>query len=214
MDNLTTGAKQLEIGGMPCGGGSWGMSGGGFGLGLLFGILFGGFRGHGGFAGGCCGDGFTKLDSIEQQIQTQSFTDQINLIQANLNAGQRDTALGFAGVQKSICETDSKIDMQTLILSKQVCEDGEKTRALITSNRMADLENALEKANLRAELSERGLNQVVGGISGVNRATAHFDHEDKQTQAQINIMRNDINAIGSTIANIPTMIASALANQK
>lgn len=57
-------------------------------------------------------------------------------------------------IEKCCCETQNSIALQTNTLATAICEDGNKTRALITDNRMQDLQAQLqicrdENSNLR-----------------------------------------------------------------
>ena len=57
-------------------------------------------------------------------------------------------------IDKCCCETQNAIEHQTNHLERAICNDGQATRALITDNRMADLQSQLgicrdENSNLR-----------------------------------------------------------------
>lgn len=187
---MATGDKQLDIsGGMPYGGGYGGFTGGGFGVGLLFGILFGGFRGHGGaFGGGCC-DGanlgaFEKLESIEQQIQTQSVTEQFNATNVNINNGFRDTALGFASVNKGICDLGSKIDMNTLLLEKSITNGNQLILDKLCANETQALRDQLANAQLNNALNSRGFFEGSGPVITAHEP-AHARNNDVAIMAML-----------------------------
>lgn len=63
-------------------------------------------------------------------------------------------------IDQCCCETQNSIAMQTQVLSRQICEDGDKTRALITQNKIDELQAALTDSKLaNSNLSQTTLLQ-------------------------------------------------------
>jgi hypothetical protein len=96
----------------------------------------------------CCKLGIGQKD-IENAINVQGLTIQ--------NA-----------IDKCCCENQNAIAMQTNVLQQTICQDGDKTRALITQNRMDDLQSQLqiardENSNLRqTEVLSRQIREQCG----------------------------------------------------
>jgi hypothetical protein len=63
-------------------------------------------------------------------------------------------------IEKCCCENQNAIAMQTQVLSQQICQDGDKTRALITQNKIDELQAQLTDAKLaNSNLSQTGVLQ-------------------------------------------------------
>lgn len=63
-------------------------------------------------------------------------------------------------IEKCCCETQNAIAMQTQLLSQQICQDGDKTRQLITQNKIDELQAQLTDAKLaNSNLSQTGILQ-------------------------------------------------------
>lgn len=119
---------------------------------LLFFFIFGG--GFWGNRNGCENGGISDLErdvlrgdsTTQNAVFTSSCETQKGVMQANY-----DTLLGFKDQQMQIanccCENRLAISEQTNALTNAIHSDGEATRALITQNRIADLEYQLNQAN-------------------------------------------------------------------
>jgi hypothetical protein len=67
---------------------------------------------------------------------------------------QKDTQ---AAIAACCCETQNSLNMQTQVLSAQICSDGDKTRALITQNKIDELQAQLTDQ----KLANSNLHQTV-----------------------------------------------------
>lgn len=180
---LTTGDKQLEIGGMPYGGGYGGFSGGGLGFGLILGLLFGRGFGHGSTFGGgsCCGTSlgaFSKLESIQDQITNQSITEQFNATNVNINNGFRDQAIGFAGISRDICELGARSDLQFANVNKNICDSTTTILTAIKDGEIQALRDKLASQTLDNEFNKRGLFEGSGPVIQAHSPATARDHDN------------------------------------
>lgn len=60
-------------------------------------------------------------------------------------------------IDRCCCETQNSIAMQTQLLSRQICEDGDKTRTLITQNKI----DALQAQLTDAKMANNNLSQTT-----------------------------------------------------
>jgi hypothetical protein len=83
-----------------------------------------------------------------------------------------------ATLARDIGNVDTNVDRQSAQIQETIFRDGEATRALITSNRIADLEQQLTVAQLR-ESEQRSINREI-----VNTNTITIGMNQQQTQQQ------------------------------
>ena len=143
--------------------GRGGMLGGGDGLGLIALLALLG-RGNGFFGGGN-GSGVEGLNNLQGAIDTNAILSKLGTIEGAIPLAEAQVQLALAGVQNSLQQGISAVQLETANgfantntniertgwqLSQAISNDGEKTRALITSNQIADLNRQLGVAQLEA----------------------------------------------------------------
>lgn len=164
-------------------GGGYGMGMGGFGSAFLGGVIGGSIvsrRGLFGGGDGCCdtghGNGFanwSKLESIENQIQTGNVTDQFNALHVNVNQGFRDTTIQNIGLQRDICDLGSKVDMQTLVLQRDITSGTQAILDRMCADKISTLEhNNVILANELALEKKMPGTFVAGQVSTAPMCTA------------------------------------------
>ena len=201
------------------GGGSDGM-GGGLGGGLLLGLLLG----RGGLLGNQ--DGVNRADVVTQaDLNAQTLGDikasipfneaqvQLALAQAmsslttqnstntqNIMQNQQAFALAqanlAAGLSREIGVVDTNVDRQSTAIQQAVFADGERTRSLITTNRIADLEQQLTVAQLR-ESEQRGINRE---IVNTNTITVSMNQQQSQQQQQMQYLQWQLSTLVGQVA--------------
>lgn len=183
--------------------GGGGMDGGmgGIGGGLLLGLLLG----RGGLLGNegrqaelvtqadlnaqSLGDIKASIPYNEAQVQlalaqamasltTQNSTNTQNIMQ-NQQAFALSQANLAAALSREIGVVDTNVDRQSTAIQQTIFRDGEATRALITSNRIADLEQQLTVSQLR-ENEQRGINR-----DQVNSHNITIQMQQQQQQQQL-----------------------------
>jgi hypothetical protein len=186
------------IGRMPTGGGDFG----GTGMGLVLGLLLG----RGGLLGNqdgnnnrcvtqddlnaqTLGDIKASIPYNEAQVQlalagaVSGLTTQANNNTQYITAQTQALALAqanlAAGLARDIGTVDTNVDRQSTAIQQAIYKDGEATRALITSNRIADLEQQLTVSQLR-ENEQRGINR-----DQVNSHNITIQMQQQQQQQQL-----------------------------
>ena len=109
----------------------------------------------------------TQANSNTQYITAQ--TQALALAQASL----------AASLSREIAGVDTNVDRQSAQIQETIFRDGEATRALITSNRIADLEQQLTVSQLR-ENEQRGINR-----DQVNSHNITIQMQQQQQQQQL-----------------------------
>ena len=84
-----------------------------------------------------------------------------------------------AALSREIGAVDTNVDRQSTAIQQAIFKDGEATRALITSNRIADLEQQLTVSQLR-ENEQRGINR-----DQVNSHNITIQMQQQQQQQQL-----------------------------
>lgn len=196
------------------GGGGMGDGMGGIGGGLLLGLLLG----RGGLLGNenglnrnadlvtqadlnaqTLGDIKAAIPYNEAQVQlalaqamasltTQNSTNTQNIMQ-NQQAFALSQANLAAALSREIGVVDTNVDRQSTAIQQAVFTDGERTRTLITSNRIADLEQQLTVAQLR-ESEQRGINRE---IVNTNTITVSMNQQQQQSQQQLQYLQWQLN---------------------
>lgn len=121
----------------------------------------------------------TQANNNTQYITAQ--TQALALAQANL----------AAGLARDISAVDTNVDRQSAQIQETIFRDGEATRALITSNRIADLEQQLTVAQLR-ESEQRGINRE---IVNTNTITIGMNQQQAQQQQQMQALQWQLNQL-------------------
>ncbi|UNY40535.1 hypothetical protein KLER11_gp74 [Pararheinheimera phage vB_PsoM_KLER1-1] len=200
---------------MGFGGGDGGF--GGTGMGLVLGLLLG----RGGFLGNQDGVNALRHDCVtNESLNQQTLGDikaaiplaeaQVQLAMAGLQASLSNQATqdtqylstqnnALALAQASIAATlardigivDTNVDRQSAQIQENIFRDGEATRALITSNRIADLEQQLTVAQLR-ESEQRSINRE---IVNTNTITIGMNQQQSQQQQQMQLLQWQLNQL-------------------
>ncbi|WP_396180176.1 hypothetical protein [Flavobacterium sp.] len=121
----------------------------------------------------------TQANNNTQYITAQ--TQALALAQANL----------AASLSRDIAGVDTNVDRQSAQIQETIFRDGEATRALITSNRIADLEQQLTVAQLR-ESEQRGINRE---IVNTNTITVSMNQQQSQQQQQMQALQWQLNQL-------------------
>jgi len=96
-----------------------------------------------------------------------------------------------AGLSRDISGVDTNVDRQSAQIQETIFRDGEATRALITSNRIADLEQQLTVAQLR-ESEQRSINRE---ITNTNTITVSMNQQQSQQQQQMQTLQWQLNQL-------------------
>lgn len=121
----------------------------------------------------------TQANSNTQYITAQ--TQALALAQASL----------AASLSREIAGVDTNVDRQSAQIQETIFRDGEATRALITGNRIADLEQQLTVAQLR-ESEQRGINRE---IVNTNTITIGMNQQQAQQQQQMQALQWQLNQL-------------------
>lgn len=222
------------VGRLGAGGGDGMM--GGIGGGLLLGLLLGrgGLLGNEGRAAECVtqadlnaqslGDIKASIPFNEAQVQlalaasTSSINQNVNRGNSDIIANQNAFALNQANLAalltRDIAAVDTNVDRQSMNIQTAIHADGEATRALITSNRVADLEQQLTVAQLR-ESEQRSINRE---IVNTNTITIGMNQQQSQQQQQLQLLQWQLsNLVGqvaqATNSNVIVGSTGVAANQ-
>lgn len=208
------------IGGGRGGFGFGGDSGGGMLGGLLVGALLsgngGGLFGNRGNDRDCVtpadlnsqtlGDIKAAIPYNEAQVQlalagaVAGLTTQANSNTQYLGGQNQSLALAqmqlAAGLSRDIGAVDTNVDRQSAQIQETIYRDGEATRALITGNRIADLEQQLTVAQLR-ESEQRGINREIVNTNtitiGMNQQQAQQQQQMQALQYQLATLMGQVN---------------------
>jgi len=191
--------------------------GGGMGGGLLLGLLLG----RVGLFGNQNGEGCVTNETINQQtlgdikaaIPLSEAQVQLALAgaQASLSSqATQDTqylsnqtqALAIAqmqlaaGLSREITAVDTNVDRQSTAIQQAVFSDGERTRQLITNNRISDLEQQLTVAQL-GSAEQRAINRE---ITNTNTITIGMNQQQAQQQQQLQALQWQLQALFGQVA--------------
>lgn len=192
-----------------------GMGGGVFG-GDASGIIMGLLLGRLGLFGNQDGNGCVTNETINQQtlgdikaaIPLSEAQVQLAMagLQASLaNQATQDTqylstqtqALALAqmqlaaGLSREITAVDTNVDRQSTAIQQAVYADGQATRALITANRISDLEQQLTVAQL-GSAEQRAINRE---ITNTNTITIGMNQQQAQQQQQMQSLQWQLNQL-------------------
>lgn len=126
----------------------------------------------------------TQANSNTQYITAQ--TQALALAQASL----------AASLSREISSVDTNVDRQSAQIQETIFRDGEATRALITGNRIADLEQQLTVAQLR-ESEQRGINRE---IVNTNTITIGMNQAQSQQQQQMQALQYQLATLYGQVA--------------
>jgi len=103
-----------------------------------------------------------------------------------------------AGLSREISAVDTNVDRQSTQIQETIFRDGEATRALITANRIADLEQQLTVAQLR-ESEQRGINRE---IVNTNTITIGMNQQQSQQQQQMQALQFQLAQLVGTVGQV------------
>lgn len=101
------------------------------------------------------------------------------------------TSQGVNALGRDIANVDTNVDRQSTAIQQAIYADGERTRGLITTNRIADLEQQLTVAQLR-ESEQRGINRE---IVNTNTITIGMNQQQAQQQQQMQALQWQLNQL-------------------
>ena len=226
-------AEVLQPGSMMMGGGDgFGFGGGGLIGGLILGSLLrnnGNLFGTDGVAGGAvlrnppeqnqanmdlmAGiGGVDKAVAVSQAAIENSNSMQTNMLSGQLSQVAQAIVAQLTGVKEAVnttaAQTNQNIMENRYELSKDISNDGDKTRALITAQYEATLNRQLGEANAalielrsRADLAERTRGIEVNTTNNINQM-----QQQQQQQAQYGQLANLIWGLGQSIRDTNSAI--------
>lgn len=193
---------------------------GGMGGGLLLGLLLGrgGLFGNQDNGNGCVtnetinqqtlGDIKAAIPYNEAQVQlalagaVASLTTQATADTQYLSGQNQALAIAqmqlASGLSREISAVDTNVDRQSQAIQTAIHNDGEATRALITGNRIADLEQQLTVAQLR-ESEQRSINRE---IVNTNTITIGLNQQQSQQQQQMQALQWQLNQLCGGISQM------------
>jgi hypothetical protein len=199
------------VGGRGMGGGVFGGDSSGVIMGLLLGRLglFG--NNENGNGNGCVtnetinqqtlGDIKAAIPYNEAQVQlalaqamssmTLQNTNNTQYLSQGQTAQLLATSQGVNALGRDIANVDTNVDRQSTAIQQAIYADGERTRGLITTNRIADLEQQLTVAQLR-ESEQRGINRE---IVNTNTITIGMNQQQAQQQQQMQALQWQLNQL-------------------
>jgi len=203
-----------------------GNDGGGTVLGLLLGMMFGNNRGMFGNNAGADSNIVTTTDLIQQtlgdikasipyneaQVQLAlaqsmaSLTGQMNAntqhLSSEMTAAAVAAATNTAALARDIASVDTNVDRQATAIQMTIKDDGEKTRALITSNQIAELNQKLTIAQTEAlELRQR--NERDRDRHGIEISMTNNQNQNQlQFQAQSQTLNTLANGVIQALQSI------------
>ena len=209
------------VGGRGMGGGVFG--GGGDSSGVIMGLLlgrlglFGNQDNNGNNRNADCvtqadlnaqtlGDIKASIPFNEAQVQlalagsTASINQNINATSTAVLQNQAAFALAQANLGASLARdigaVDTNVDRQSTAIQQAVFADGERTRGLITSNRIADLEQQLTVAQLGTS-EQRAINREN---VNTNTVTIQMNQQQQQQQQQLQALQWQLQALFGQVA--------------
>lgn len=103
-----------------------------------------------------------------------------------------------AGLSREITAVDTNVDRQSTAIQQAIFSDGERTRALITSNRIADLEQQLTVAQL-GSAEQRAINRE---ITNTNTITIGMNQQQAQQQQQLQALQWQLAQLAGGVGQI------------
>jgi hypothetical protein len=142
-------------------------------------------------------------NALQQNVfQAQTVTQAGFAAQAqNLNQIENNVLRETAGINQAIAAVDRNLAVQTGVLSAVVKDDGDKTRALITSQYEATLNRQLSDANAEV-IALRNRQELATATRGVEVNTTNNINQmqqQQQQQTQYNQLANLIWGLGQQI---------------
>lgn len=124
------------------------------------------------------------LAGVQASLSTQATSDTQYLSNQSQALALAQIQLA-AGLSREIGAVDTNVDRQSTAIQQAIFADGERTRGLITSNRISDLEQQLTVAQLR-ESEQRSINREQ---SNTNTITIGMNQQQAQQQQQMQALQ-------------------------
>lgn len=124
------------------------------------------------------------MAGLQASLSSQATADTQYLSSQNQNLALAQMQLA-AGLSREISSVDTNVDRQSTAIQQAIFRDGEATRALITSNRIADLEQQLTVAEL-GQSEQRAINRE---IVNTNTITISMNQQQAQQQQQMQALQ-------------------------
>lgn len=111
---------------------------------------------------------------------------------ANINSLGRDTAIGFLGVQKDLCDLGARSDLQFANVNKNICESTTTVLNAIKDGEIQALRDKLASQTLDNEFNKRGLFEGSGPVITAHEP-AHARDNDNLALMLANQQANSLN---------------------
>lgn len=205
----------VSRGGLGMGGGS---DFGGTGMGLVLGLLLGrgGLLGNNNNDGGCVtpemlnqqtlGDIKAAIPYNEAQVQlalaqavaslSQQATSDTQYLSGQNQAAALAAQTTAALITRDIANVDTNVDRQSTAIQIAINADGEKTRALITSNQIAELNQRLTVAQLENAENRSIQREMVNSHNVTTTINTNQQQQQLQTQRQDFMLNTLLNGFG------------------
>jgi len=127
------------------------------------------------------------LSGVESTLVAQANTNVMSVIQGQ-HAAALHSCESFAGVARDIAAVDTNVDRQSTAIQVAIRDDGERTRALIVANQIAELNQRLTVAQLE-NVECRSINREQ---TNSHNQTVTINTLHNQQQLQFQEQRNDV----------------------
>ncbi len=124
------------------------------------------------------------MAGLQASLSGQATADTQYLSSQNQNLALAQMQLA-AGLSREISSVDTNVDRQSTAIQQAIYKDGEATRALITQNRISDLEQQLTVAQL-GQAEQRAINRE---ITNTNTITIGMNQQQAQQQQQLQALQ-------------------------
>lgn len=205
--------------------GGAGYGGNGLGGVGLFGLI--GLNGLNGINGNNTNDGHC-VKSFQEGLQFGTGAKTSDVIDAK-NAIMTSQNFGFDRIDGSVRDGNIQLGMmnyqtqgmikdvafatssQTCELKSAIAEDGMKTRELINANTVQDLRDRLDASETSYNFASRGLLEATGPNMSIAQpyvaVPAPNPCATNHSNEQINVINNNVNAIGSQVTQLAGIVA-------
>lgn len=131
------------------------------------------------------------MAGLQASLSSQATADTQYLSSQNQSLALAQMQLA-AGLSREISSVDTNVDRQSTAIQQAIFRDGEATRALITQNRIADLEQQLTVAQL-GNAEQRAINRE---IVNTNTITIGMNQQQAQQQQQLQALQWQLAQLG------------------
>lgn len=124
------------------------------------------------------------------------FEPQYAHLSSEIGAAQLQAATTAALITRDIASVDTNVDRQSTAIQIAIANDGEKTRALITANQIADLNQRLTVAQLE-NAENRAINrEMLNSHNVTTTINTNQQQQQLQTQRQDFLLNTLVNGFG------------------